>query len=289
MGLRVRAAIAAAFAVVLVGLLPMEAQAAPARYNEYYAYLDTGSSYIPYHDTRWVPQGLTKWGENLLVISYYDTYGTSNSRIAVINRGSGSYVKMFNLDTKGHVGGIAMTSKYLWVTVGSSLRRYSRSSLSGTSGGTLRGQKDIPVKASSYAYAEGENVWVGRFNETSRDYMYRYSVGSTGGLTYREARYTPSQVQGVVVTSTRIVWAQSWGRDNDSTLVSWPRSRTYNGSSAIGNFVTAPNMAEGMVIAGGQLQIVFESGSDAYNGTKDGNSADYIIRSVHHGSIPALP
>ena len=44
-----------------------------------------------------------------------------------------------------------------------------------------------------------------------------------------------------------------------------------------------------MVIAGGQIQVVYESGSDEYNGTADGNAADYIIRSVHHGSMPPLP
>ncbi len=279
--------------VVLIAsllLVPGSADAAPARYNEYYKYFDTGHAYIPYHDSRWVPQGLTKLGENQLVISYYDRFHTQKSRIAVINRSTGKYVKMFNLDTTSHAGGLAMTDKYLWVASDGHLRRYARSALSGRSGGTLHTQAYLPVKGkASYAFAEGNTVWIGTFNAAHRDWMYQYSVGSSGKLTYRQARYTPSQVQGVVVTSTRIVWAQSYGRDNDSKLIVWPRSKVYNGSTKIGNWVTAPNMTEGMVIAGGQIQVVYESGSDEYNGTADGNAADYIIRSVHHGSMPPLP
>ncbi|PJI94879.1 hypothetical protein [Luteimicrobium subarcticum] len=274
----------------LAAVVPAAAQAAPSRYDEYYHYMDTGKAAIPYHDTRWVPQGMTKWGENDLVIAYYDRYHTQKSIISIIDRASGRYVKMFHLDTTAHVGGLAMTSKYLWVSEDGHLRRYLRSALSGTSGRTLTTQARIAVAGkASYAFAEGEYVWVGTFNAEHRDWMYEYRVGSTGGLTYVQKKYTPSQVQGVVVTSSRIVWATSYGRDNDSHLVAWPRSTTYNGSSKIGNWVTAPNMAEGMVIAGGQLQVVYESSSDAYNGTADGNAADYIIRSVHHGSIPSLP
>ncbi len=271
-------------------VVPGTANAAPSRYNEYYHYFDTGNAKIPYHDSRWVPQGLTKLGENRLVIAYYDRFHRYNSIITIIDRATGRYVKTLHLDTKSHVGGLAMTKKYFWVTSEGYARRYDRNALSTASGRTIHQQKAIPVRGSaSYAVAEGETLWVGTFNEKHRDYMYQYAVGAKGALSFRQSRLTPSQVQGVVVTGTRFVWSQSWGRDNDSKLIVWPRSKVYSGSTKVGNWVTAPNMAEGMVIAGGQLQVVFESGSDAYNGTADGNAADYIIRSVHHGSMPSLP
>lgn len=266
------------------------ASAHPSRYNEYYDYYDVGKAQIPFHDSRWVPQGLTKYGENTLVVAYYDYYGTYNSRLALIDRASGAHRKTLYLNFKGHVGGLATTSKYLFVTKGNGVRIYNRSDLGKASGTTLTGLRDIKLSASSYAYGEGDNLWVGKFDKDHRTYMYRYAVSSTGKLTYKQRVYTPSQVQGVVVTGSRIVWAQSYGRTNDSKLIAWPRSRTYNGSASIGNFVTAPNMAEGMVIAGGQVQVVFESGAIPYVNGADGNGkADYVIRSVHHGAIPRLP
>jgi hypothetical protein len=278
---------------VLLGstvLVPTAAQAAPSRFDEYYTYFDTGKKWIPFHDTRWVPQGLTKLGENTLVISYYDRSDKLNSRIALIDRVSGRYLRTYNLDVKAHVGGLAMTSKYFWVSEGGHLRRYARSALSGPSGGTLHTQKRVDVKGhGSYVFAEGETLWTGTFNHYHRDWMYQYRVNGNGTLTYLQDRYTPSNVQGVVVTSTRIVWSQSYGRNSDSKLIVWPRSKAYNGSAKIGNWITAPNMSEGMVIAGGEIQVVFESGANAYNGHDDGDAASYIIRSVHHGKMPPLP
>ncbi|MFC7405641.1 hypothetical protein [Georgenia alba] len=286
---RTRLGATATGAAMLLLLSPGVAQAHPERYDEYYEYFDTGDEWIPWHDTRWVPQGLTKWGEDTLVISYYDMYGEEPSRIGIIDRESGEYVKGFHLDTDGHVGGLAMTEEFFWVSTGGELRRYERTDLSvQQSGSTLEAEEAVDVEASSYAYAEGENVWVGNYNADDWDYMYRYAVDEEGGLTHQETVLTPSAIQGVVVTDDTIVWSQSEGRTNDSYIMSWPRGVEYNRDWDIGNAVVSPNMSEGMVIAGGELQVVYESGSDAYNGG-DGEAADYIIRSVHHGQIPTLP
>ena len=42
---------------------------------------------------------------------------------------------------------------------------------------------------------------------------------------------------------------------------------------------TPPNMAEGMVIAKGELHVLYESGSAIYD------DADYQVRTVHHGPV----
>ncbi len=270
------------------------AAAAPARYDRYYRYMDTGRSRIPWSDTKWVPQGLAKNGENELLISYYDSSKRENSRIAVIDRVSGKYKRYYRLPHRGHVGGLATTYQYVWVTYGGKLQRYARSEFTRPSGSTIGWtyQRDV-VGSASYAFGSGNEVWVGNFNwerdgtcptkRVANDRMYRYAVTSTGGLAYRESRVTPSKVQGVAMDGTKIVWSQSCGRRNDSKLIVWPRNRTYNGDFRYGSAITAPNMSEGMVIAGGELQVVFEAASASYS------DATYRIRSVHHGRFSSLP
>jgi len=73
-------------------------------------------------------------------------------------------------------------------------------------------------------------------------------------------------VQEVIVTSTRIVWSQSFGRDNDSRLIFWPGGTTDNGGSTIGNWLAAPNMSERLVVAGGQIHVIFESCTEEHDG-----------------------
>lgn len=296
---RLRAVVCAALAVLCTTVPTGAAQAAEhGDYTEYYSHFDTGPAYIPFVDTKWVPQGLTKWGEDQLVISYYDSSGSENSRIAVTDRSTGDLVKWLKLDTKGHVGGLAMTSSHLWVASGGSLRRYSRSALGSTaSGGQLTVQTSVDVLGSaSYAFAQGDTVWVGNFTwnydsfgnkvcpsynaSSDWDWMYQYRVNSDGSLTYLQDRRTPGAVQGVAVTSEKLIWSTSCGRDNDSRIVVWNRDYAFDANWDHGNVIVAPNMSEGMVIAGGRLQVVYESGSAYYS------DADYRVRTVHHGVIP---
>jgi hypothetical protein len=286
-------------AVALMAGALVTAAATPAlaadTFPEYDTYFDAGPKAIPLHDTKYVPQGLAKVDESTLAISYYDWTGASNSVVTLFTT-SGEHLATLTLDTKSHVGGIAMTSSYFWVAGEGVVRRYPASVLRAKRSARLNQNGpavDVAGKA-SYLGAQGETLWVGNFNSTATDWMYQYRVNSNGSLTYLQDRRTPSEVQGVVVTSNRIIWSTSEGRTNPGRLVVWPYSRAYDGSSTIGNFVKAPNMIEGIVLAGGRLRAVFESSADKYNGSAppagDGNgAADVIVRSIHHGSIPPLP
>ena len=69
---------------------------------------------------------------------------------------------------------------------------------------------------------------------------------------------TPSNVQGMAVTSRNVIWSRSYGRDNDS-LIDVRRAGAPNGATV--KAVVAPNMAEGIAIAGPTLHVVYESGS----------------------------
>ncbi len=270
-------------------------QAAPDDLNYYYSYFDVGAQVLPHTDTDWVPQGIAAdTSADTLIVSYYDSNETKNSILDIIDRTTRARVKTLRLDFVGHVSGVAITSKYLWITrnYGTSeyVVRYDRSVLNQADYSTIATLKRFPVKANSYACSDGDgDLWVGHFDPDHRSWMYRYTVSSTGQLTYAEDRYTPSKAQGCVVTSSRLIWSQSYGRDNRSNLIVWPRHLAYDGNWDIGRLVTAPNMSEGLTYAGGRVYVVYESGSDEYDGTNSSNAASYIIRSVHDGSIPPLP
>lgn len=270
-------------------------QAAPADLNYYYTYFNVGAQVLPHTDTDWVPQGLaadTSAADNLIV-SYYDSKNTQKSILDIIDRTTRARIKTLRLDFVGHVGGVAMTSEFLWITrdYGSSayVVRYDRSVLDQDDYSTIRQTGAFPVKANSYACAESENLWVGHFDPDHRTNMHRYKVSSTGQLTFAEDVYTPSRAQGCVVTGTRVIWSQSYDRDYRSKIIVWPRGTKYDGDSDTGRFVTAPNMSQGLTYVGGRVYVAFESGSNKYDGTADKHPASYIIRSVHDGSIPPLP
>lgn len=281
--------------VLLVFASTGVAASAPEKYDRYHAWIDPGPVDYPLYNTQWVPQGLTNFGTDRLVISYYDSKGDYNSRIVITDR-AGNRLKTLRFDHKGHVGGLAATGSYLWVASGGKVYRYSRSAIANASSGSVIEAgytRDVAGKA-SYAYAEGESIWVGDFNwdydggiktcPELNDYgsMYRYTIDSDNTLSdsYVGKRTSPAGAQGVVVTSNRIIWSTSCGRDNDSTLVVWDKSRGYNGTNDYGNVYTAPNMSEGMTRIGSTIFLVFEAGSTAYS------DADYRVRSIHRGAIP---
>jgi hypothetical protein len=136
---------------------------------------------VPFAGTRWIPQGLSTVGTDKLVVSYYDEQERRPSRIALVDRRAGYGLTWFSLDIVGHVGGIAVTRSYLWVTdetdSGPTLRRYLRTDLERVEArGTLHAGAVFPVGAESYAFAEGESIWVGRFDPSRDSTMYRYDV-----------------------------------------------------------------------------------------------------------------
>lgn len=277
-------------ALVVPGAGP--AQAADT-FPEYDRYFDVGPKSIPLVGTAFVPQGLTRVDDNTVAISYYDWRGNNPSVVTLFTLG-GTHVATFTLDTKSHVGGIALTDKYFWVAGEGMVYRYPASVIRKKKSASLKqigAFTNVKGKA-SYMQSDGNTIWVGNFNSTEKDWMYQYSVGSTGKLTYVQDRRTPSEVQGVIVTGNRIIWSTSEGRSNPGRIIVWPKSQAYDGSSKKGNFVKAPNMIEGIAYVNGQIRAVFESSANKYNGSPVGDGkgkADVIVKSLQHGTIPALP
>lgn len=287
--------VAAAFALAATMATTVSA-AAPGDYPEYESWFCAPpAEKMPFTDGDWIPQGLTKWGEDRLVISYdhWDKPDGEadpvNSRLAIVDRATGRFIKWLRLDTDGHVGGLAMTSEWLWVATDGWVYRYKRSQLGKASGSDVYRSYAKNVKgAASYAFAEGETVWVGDFT-SGNDYqwMYQYTQNADDELIYKQDRRTPSKVQGVALTPTKIIWSQSYGRGNPSKLIIWKRDEAYDRDHyEYGNVVEAPSMSEGLVILRNRLVVIYESGSNKYDGTGPGGQARDVTRRFYFGEIP---
>jgi hypothetical protein len=280
--IRLLAAGASACVVALLAAAVAVHAADPPRYRTYYAIFDRGTALIPYHDSRWVPQGLTYWPEkDALVISYYDAGHASNSRIAVVDRATSRRLKTLTLPDKGHVGGLAMTAGYLWVASSGKVGRYAKSALdSARDGASVARDRNFTLKASSFIRVTGDKLWVGRYEAHSKGTAYRYTVGSGETPRYDGAQFAiPSGVQGMAVASSKVVWSRSGGRDNDSTIEVRPLSAP---TGPGGRRITAPNMSEGIVFAQGELYVVYESCAATYA------DADYRVRTIHHAPAAKL-
>lgn len=267
----------------LAAALPSAASAAdPADLKSYYDIFDRGDTQIPGHDTTYTPQGLAYWPEqDALIISYYDSSKKKKSRLAVIDRATGAAKKTVALPTKGHVGGLATFGKYVYVSNGGAVTRIRKTTLLRKQGSSpIKTAGTKKVKASSYMTITGNQMWVGNYKKNSGSTAYRYTLSKSGVPKYSGTKIaTPKQVQGMAIVGDTVIWSRSTGRDERSTLDSYKLSSS--ASNPITSFV-APNMSEGLAIAGSELHVVYESGSATYD------DADYRVRTVQHGPFASF-
>ena len=270
----------AALAAVALAAPAVAGAADPPRYRAYYKVFHRGPANVPGLNTSLVPQGLTYWAaRDALIISYYDTAG-GPSRIAIVDRKTGRYIKTLLLRTTGHVGGIGMTqSGHLWVANNNKLFRYPASTLDrGAEARIVDSDRTYQVPASSFVGVRGNDLWVGQFKRSGTPFAYPYRANAFGGLQRSGPAFpVPTRTQGMAVTDRHFIFSRSYGRNNDSQITSLGR-----GSAGNGPTLTAPNMAEGMVFAGGEIQVLYESGAKHYA------NADYRVRTIHHAPVAAL-
>jgi hypothetical protein len=286
-----------AIALGLVGLLAPTASANPGHYPGY-------KSYPAYNARTWagptvpylggyVPQGLAHWSaQDDMIVSYYDDNdGLDRSLLAVVDRLSGK-VKKHVYVLSGHVGGMAVSGKYLWVadTVGSSslVRRYSLAALKATKNGGYLGFQDVfRTKASSYLTIAGGDVWVGRFTTEfgKGSTMYRYNITKKGALSKNPIATiaTPGRVQGAAFSGNYVFFSQSYGRTNTSRITVKNRK---TGKSV---YLKAPTQSEDITIADGWLYILYESGASFYRNGEDGKGkSKNPITQLHYASVSGL-
>ncbi|MDO9352584.1 MAG: hypothetical protein Q7T55_02750 [Solirubrobacteraceae bacterium] len=260
----------------------------PARYQPYYSIFDRGGALIPGDDTDWVPQGLAYWPErDDLIISYYDYGGTQNSRLAVIDRITGAKQAIFELPEKGHVGGIAMTDDNLWIaSTGTGVSRITEKALESTpDGGTLPVASKRDLAETSYAYFDGGNLWVGKWEPDPHQprFAYRYPLTENDRPAAKPNLKipVPISVQGMAVVGNKVLFSRSGGQghDADSVLDVYPLDNTVGSPT---KSIVAPNMSEGLAVGANQVHVVYESASGAYD------DADYRVKTVHHAPVTSV-
>lgn len=239
-----------------------------------------------------VPQGIAAWHnwdgskDLLLVTSYQDG---KDAHIIGIDPANGKHVGTVAI-AESHVGGIAVVNGWAFVSgAGNSIRKYRLSELK-----TKMKQSGVPylkqvgearqVYAASFISSYGDYLYAGKFSETSRGKMYRYRVGSDGGLTTQSGAYeVPTKTQGLMVTADKFVYSTSFGNDNRSNIyVVDGGARDIDRSST--RCFRAPSMSEGIAQYGGYAWLVYESGADKYVAKNPRN----IIRELHKAKISTL-
>ncbi len=207
-----------------------------------------------------VPQGMAYYGDSdLLLISSYMFDGRP-STVTAVSMADGRLSRVIWLlapdgtPFKGHVGGLAVSRKYLWISSGKGVYNIPLKDIddSGTETRIVMG-KFIPteVKGSFASFSSGV-LWVGEF--TSRDGNYTASKSHyfktaggninhglmagyildgdsdlikeesvSDGVAYPDYIISiPPEVQGAVFTEGKIVFSQSYGRKNNSRISVYP-------------------------------------------------------------------
>lgn len=234
--------------------------------SNYTAFYDIAKAFcvIPGLDD-YVPQGMDVWeDENLLLISAYPLNGMiPSSMIFAIDVETGALFGKYgiiNADNSyhtSHVGGIAVTSKNLFISTGGNLLRIPLSQFytAGTSG-VIQIVESIPVPVrASFCNYSGGKLWVGDFyHPTSSSYAtpeWRHLTNNDGGtycawsvgynLANTESEFSKENwnpdtmeyatpdvvysirdyVQGFTVVNGRIVLSKSYGRNARSSLYTY--------------------------------------------------------------------
>lgn len=270
----------------------------PSASYRYDARFSNGPYVSPYVLDRKTPQGLATWhnwdggtDDLLLYTAYRDGY---DSYIQGVNPSTGKRTHIVRV-ASGHVGGIAVSNGWIFVSGRKAsdghhtIRKYRPSALRAVFKGTASTNyvKQVGtarhVYGSSFLSSYGNYIFAGKFNADSRDKMYRYWVNSDGSLsTVTGAIQVPTKTQGLMVTGNHFVFSTSYGRTNRSN--SYVARRGYsNLDNASLSCFRAPSMSEGASLWGGNVYVLYESGSYAYRG-----SARNVITRLHKVPLTSL-
>jgi hypothetical protein len=266
---------------------------------------------------KYVPQGLATWknyygkGHDLLVYTAYrEPEGGGLAVIQGIDQRDGSLTNFAKIG-KGHVGGVAISGKWAFVSgENNTVRRYSLSSLAdvfaGRSKKPLKGANAGSVYAASFLAADGNVLYAGRFSGAAdpggahRDKMYRYRISAAGKLsrigTAADYIQVPAKTQGLLILPKYFVYSSSEGRTNRSNIYVVKRGikllDTADGAGSADHLscFRAPTMTEGLAISQDRIYLIYESGASKYANNEDGKGTpDRVIKQLHSAKRADLP
>lgn len=267
--------------------------------------------------TQFTPQGLTYWKDwdgtaDLLLATAYET-GTRDAIIVGLDpkhNDKTATVGIVQLESN-HAGGIALHGDWLFVSDGPhTIRTYKKSDLrkamqESKDSNTEKTPKIDPAKVTTDLYGTSflatdsgdRKLYAGLFNKKRRDWMYRYSIAGDGSLSLDRKEdgnglkwEVPGGTQGVTVTGNRFLFSSSHGRTKRSNVWVTNRAETNLDKASVRCF-RAPSMAEGLATDGANAYLLFESGSDEYNGHNGARARNVIdgAQKASLGDLTAIP
>ncbi|GHH64234.1 hypothetical protein [Promicromonospora soli] len=271
--------------------------ASPTYENNFTGRID-GDHYL----TSYVPQSVTTWHDwnggtaDVFLVAMYHADG-GNSLVYAMTP-DGNVVGGFKIK-ETHAGGIAVRGSYIYITDADNtkVRRYSKTSVRNAVAQRIASAARMPYVtyygtlqslgyAASFMYVYDGRLYAGKFNSSSRDWMYRYEFGTDGRLsrdTDWARRQVPLKTQGLVVQQDRYFFSTSWGRGIRSNVYVTTRDYTTNfETQARSRCFHAPPMAEGMAVYQGKVYLLFESGASEYDGS------EWRTKKLHVASVSGL-
>ncbi|ETY74992.1 hypothetical protein [Lactiplantibacillus fabifermentans] len=254
------------------------------------------------------PQGLAVT-DKYVIISAYSRDKKYNSVLYFLNKKTGTFVKQIVLPNTSHVGGLAYdtVSKRLWVTTEAGTTTATLSAYDAKTLTSANFEKThtttkfdhvitLPnVKRASFITYHNNALYVGYFNLTNQGKFLSYplkdsgmpdvtSVKNTdlrGSDIYQGSYKTNKRLQGVAFFKGQILFSQSYGT-KDSKLLTFDN----DGQKSWINFdnddilkeVALPPYLEQIVVDGGNLYALFESGAKAYRNDKSTFHSDRVIK-----------
>jgi hypothetical protein len=210
-----------------------------------------------------------------------------------------------------HAGGIALHGDWLFVSDGPhTIRTFKKSALlkamrESQDSDTEKTPKINPVRVTKDLYGTSflttdsgnRKLYAGLFSKR-RAWMYRYTIDNGDGSLSLDRKddgnglrwEVPAKTQGVTVTGKRFIFSSSHGRTKRSNVWVTNRAETNLDKASVRCF-RAPSMAEGLATDGDNAYLLFESGSDEYNGN-NGARARNVIDGAHKaklGDLTAIP
>lgn len=272
----------------------------------------------------YVPQGLATWknwggpGNDLLLQAAYND-DTDRAVLVGLVPGGGEtqLVTLVGPGKQGfvnaHVGGLAVAGGFLYVSGPEvdglpTVLRYALPAVGAAlaNGGTLKAEAQQKIDVgkpdfkASFMGQEGSTVWIGTFDDNSRNRMYRFTIGPKGGLQRIGGagnwQQVPMKSQGLAVTKDHFLFSTSH--------TSIAKSNVYvvrRGSKLLDNAYPqdltcfgAPSMSQGITLSNGKAFLSFESGSFRYRadpcdkGIFDGDCTRNVVTHLHRASRAAL-
>ncbi len=242
-----------------------------------------------------VPQGNCLIGKYLVVSMYHKSLA-KRSVLVLYNKSTGEYSKTIVLPYRDHVGAVTNVKGRLVVSLNNIssydyLAVYNYSKIKKAKHGkVLKPAYRVQVSGSAdFAAFDGTYFWAGRSANTSYATMQGYKVKlKKKKLTFtrKYSYYVPANTQGLVVkkiskTNRRFIFSQSYGRLNNSALITYTKKISKSGGLGTPKkTLTMPSMLEGITLSSGKyMYMLYESAAGLYCGNPD-NTSEIQIKYV---------